>query len=195
MVRKDISMADYLSLSDESLLPKCKTDDEKAWNILFERYLPTARKLASRMPQGFLEGQDLAAEGMIGLLSAVDGFSSETGASFATYAYTCMRNRMRNAVRAAQNKRQIPPSRLVSIEAGFEAPQTASAEDALVSKQEAQRIGQIVDSALSKREREVFLLFAGGGSYQQISAQTGLSAKAVDAALQRARKKLRQQLS
>ena len=188
-------MADYLSLSDESLVSKCRADDEKAWNTLFERYLPTARKLASRMQQDFLEGQDLAAEGMIGLLFAVDGFSSETGTSFATFAYTCMRNRMRNVLRSAQTKRQIPPSRLVSIDGEFDVPQAASAEDALVSKQEAQRIGQIVDTALSAREREVFLLFVGGASYQQISAQTGLSAKAVDAALQRARKKLRQQLS
>ncbi len=188
-------MADYLSLSDESLLEMCRADDEKAWNTLFERYLPTARKLAARMQQDFLEGQDLAAEGMIGLLFAVDGFSSESGTSFATYAYTCMRNRMRNVLRSAQKKRLIPPSRLVSIDDEFDVPPAASAEDALVSKQEAQRIGQIVDSALSKREREVFLLFAGGSSYQQISAQTGLSAKAVDAALQRARKKLRQQLS
>lgn len=187
-------MADYLSLSDESLLPKCRADDEKAWNILFERYLPTARKLAARMRQDFLEGQDLAAEGMIGLLSAVDTFSPAVGTSFGAYAYTCMRNRMCNVLRSVQGKRQIPPSKLVSIDDEFDAPQTASAEDALVSKQEVQRIGQIVDSALSKRERAVFLLFAGGGTYQQISAQTGLSAKAVDAALQRARKKLRQQL-
>ena len=188
-------MADYLSFSDESLLPLCKEDDEKAWNTLFERYLPTARRLALQMQQDFLEGQDLAAEGMIGLLFAVDGFSPAAGTSFGTYARTCMRNRMRNVLRAAQGKRQIPPSRLISIDEEFDAPQTASAEDTLVSKQEAQRIGQIVDSALSAREREVFLLFAGGGSYQQISAQTGLSTKAVDTALQRARKKLRQQLS
>jgi len=193
-VRKDISMADYLSLPDESLLSLCRADDEKAWNTLFERYMPTARRLASRMRQDFLEGQDLAAEGMIGLLSAVDGYAPETGTSFATFAYACMRNRMRNALRSVQIKRRIPPSKLISIDDDFDAPPTASAEDTLVSKQEAQRIGRIVESALSERERNVFLLFAGGSSYQQISAQTGLTAKAVDAALQRARKKLRQQL-
>ena len=187
-------MADYLSLSDEALLPLCRADDEKAWNTLFERFQPTARRLAARLHGGILEEQDLAAEGMIGLLSAVDGFSAESGASFAAYAYTCMRNRMLHALRSAQGKRRIPPSRLVSINEDFDAPRMASAEDALVSKQEVRRIGQIVDRALSARERDVFLMFAGGSSYQQISAQTGLSAKAVDTALQRARKKLRKQL-
>ena len=58
-------MADYLSLSDEALAALCKADDEKAWNTLFQRFLPTARRLASRVNHEYLEGQDLAAEGMI----------------------------------------------------------------------------------------------------------------------------------
>jgi RNA polymerase sporulation-specific sigma factor len=176
-------MADYLSLPDEELCLLCRADDEKAWNALFERFVPTARRLASRMHSGFLDEQDLAAEGMIGLLSAVDGFSPEPGASFAAYAYTCMRNRMLGALRAVQGKRRIPPSRLVPIDDEIDAPHMVSAEDALVSEQEVRRIGQIVDRVLSARERDVFLMFVGGVSYQQISAQTGLSSKAVDAAL------------
>ena len=71
----------------------------------------------------------------------------------------------------------------------------SSAEDALLHKQRLQQIDAIVATSLSERERTVFLQFASGSSYQQIAAQTGLTPKAVDAALQRARKKLRQQLS
>ena len=180
-------MADYLSLSDLTLLERCRADDEKAWNTLFERYLPMAQKLA--------EGQDLVAEGMIGLLSAVDRYRDGEGTSFSTYAYACMQNRMRNALRSVQGKGQIPPSMLLPIEEGYYQPQLSSVEETLVSEQEAKRIGEIIDSALSERERDVFLAFVHGSSYHQISAQTGLSRKGVDAALQRARKKLRQQLS
>ena len=187
-------MADYLSLSDEALAVLCKADDEKAWNLLFRRFLPTARRLASHMRQDFLEEQDLAAEGMIGLLSAVDGFDETKQASFSTYAYACMQNRMRNALRAVQRKKQIPPSKLLPMDAGLDTAVVSSPEETLVSKQQVQQIGQIIACALSARERTVFLLFVGGGSYQEIAAQTGLSTKAVDAALQRARKKLRQQL-
>ena len=188
-------MADYLSLSDVSLLELCRADDEKAWNTLFERYLPMARKLASRVRHEFLEGQDLIAEGMIGLLSAVDRYNAQEGTSFSTYAYACMQNRMRNALRSVQAKGQIPPSMLLPIEEGIRQPQPSSVEETLVSEQEAKRIGEIVDTALSERERDVFLAFVHGNTYNQISAQTGLSRKGVDAALQRARKKLREQLS
>ncbi len=187
-------MADYLSLSDEALAALCKADDEKAWNTLCQRFLPTARHLASRVNHDFLEGQDLAAESMIGLLSAVYTFSPDEKASFSTYAYACMQNRLRNVLRAAQGKKQIPPSRLVPIDAEFDAPPVSSAEDALLSKQQVQQIRAIVATSLSERERTVFLQFANGSSYQQIADATGLTAKAVDAALQRARKKLRQQL-
>lgn len=188
-------MADYLSLSDLTLLEKCRADDEKAWNTLFERYLPMAQKLASRVRHEYLEGQDLVAEGMIGLLSAVDRFRPAEGTSFSTFAYACMQNRMRNALRSVLGKGQIPPSMRLPIEEGYFQPQPSSVEEALVSEQEAKRIGEIIDSALSDRERDVFLSFVHGNSYNQISAQTGLSRKGVDAALQRARKKLRQQLS
>ena len=188
-------MADYLTLSDEALLALCKADDEKAWNTLFERYLPTACKLASRVRHEFLEGQDLAAEGMIGLLSAVYTYSPDGKASFSTYAYACMQNRMRNCLRSVQGKKQIPPSKLIPMDAEFDSPFALSPEETLLSKQQMQQIDKIVETALSARERTVFLLFANGSSYQQIAAQTGLSLKAVDTALQRARKKLREQLS
>ena len=188
-------MADYLSLSDAELSALCKADDEKAWAVLFGRYQPYAQRLASRGKHAFLEGQDLAAEAMIGLLSAVYSFRPSAGTSFATYAYACMQNRIRNALRTVQGKKQIPPSRLVPIDAETDLPQSASPEEQLLAKQEAQRIGRLVETALSERERDVFLRFAGGNTYQQIAQQTGLSVKAVDAALQRARKKLREQLS
>ena len=188
-------MADYLSLSDEALAALCKADDEKAWNELVQRFLPVAQRLASRVNSDFLEGQDLAAESMFGLLSAVYTFAPDAKASFSTYAYACMQNRMRNCLRAVQGKKQIPPSRLVPIDDELDAPLVSSAEDALLVKQRMQQIDAIVASSLSERERTVFLLFANGCSYQQIEAQTGLSSKSVDTALQRARKKLRQQLS
>ena len=188
-------MADYLSLSDEALAALCKADDQKAWNTLFHRYLPTAQKLAARVNNSFLEGQDLAAESMIGLLSAVYTYSPDAKASFSTYAYACMQNRMRNSLRAVRRKKQIPPAKLVSIDDGADALAVSSAEDALLTKQQLQQIDAIVATALSERERTVFLQFANGSSYRQIAAQTGLTTKAVDTALQRARKKLRQQLS
>ena len=188
-------MADYLSFSDLTLLERCRADDEKAWNTLFERYLPMAQKLASRVRHEYLEGQDLVAEGMIGLLSAVDRYRDTEGTSFSTFAYACMQNRMRNALRSVQAKGQIPPSKRISIEESYFQPEPSSGEETLLSEQEAKRIGEIVDTALSERERDVFLAFVHGDSYSGISARTGLSRKGVDAALQRARKKLREQLS
>ena len=51
-----------------------------------------------------------------------------------------------------------------------------------------------IASALSRREKQVLLLYLRGLSYAQIAKSLGLTEKAVDNALQRARAKLKAEL-
>ena len=174
-------MADYLSLSDLTLLERCRADDEKAWNTLFERYLPMAQKLASKVRHEYLEGQDLVAEGMIGLLSAVDRYRDGEGTSFSTYAYACMQNRMRNALRSVQGKGQIPPSMLLPIEEGYFQPQLSSVEETLVSEQEAKKAAEDkakYDAAMAKA-RQIIDSLTDADSVNAATAEF----KAIDHAL------------
>ena len=195
-------MENYSSLSDERLVVLCRADDGDAWDELSKRYLKVSGVLSAKMKNCPVENDDLIQEGMLGFFSAVYGFCEDRNAGFRTFAVICMKNRMMNAVKACAAKKQIPSQLCVSLESelndsvGFaSAAANLSPEEILVSKNEAQRISALIDSSLSENERRVFILCLSGNSYADISNKTGLSTKAVDGTLQRARKKLREKIS
>lgn len=188
-------MADYLSLTDEQLVLFCRDDDEKAWDELSKRYLEVSKILSSKFKSEAVEADDLVSEGLIGFLSSVYSYTEEFAASFRTFAGACIRNSMLNCVRKAEAKKNIPVSKCLSLEQQLNFPDSSlSPEQSLISKNEAERISNIIDFCLSKNEKEVFILHLLGNSYSEICRKTGFSIKAVDGALQRARKKLRTQL-
>ncbi len=188
-------MNDCSSCSDEKLVSLCALlDDEKAWNELASRYLRVAKGISTVFSGSTLEREDLVQEGMLGFIAAVYSFNGKS-ASFATYAAVCIKNRMLGALKASSAQKQIPPSLFVPIEDESAATGSElSPEELLVSKNEEARISSLVSSELSKNEQAVFSLFLLGKSYRDIGEETGLSAKAVDGALQRARKKLKKAL-
>ena len=185
-------MSDYPSLSDEKLAALCRNcDDEKAWNELSLRYLRVAKAVASSFSGSALEGEDLVQEGILGFLAAVWSFNEKNAASFATYASVCIRNRMLSALKTRSAQKQIPNSLFVPIEdESATADSALSPEEAVVSKKEVSRLS----TKLSPQEKKVFSLYLCNNSYGEIAALTGLSQKAVDGTLQRARKKLRSAL-
>ena len=189
-------MTDYTACSDEALVRFCNEKDEAAWNALCRRFIGDATFLSSQFKNSPVETEDLVSEGLIGLFSAVKTYAESSGASFRTYANACMKNRMRNAVRNTGAQKQIPFFQCVPLEEQLDAPDGAlSPEDRMIAKTEAEKIERLIATALTEKEREVFTLFSLGGSYSEISRKTGLTVKAVDGTLQRARKKLRAQLS
>ncbi len=60
-----------------------------------------------------------------------------------------------------------------------------------VSRDAVRRMWGVARSSLSELELEVFRRRAGGASYQEVAAELGVSAKSVDNAVMRARRKLR----
>ncbi len=194
--RKDFFMSDYPSLSDEKLAALCRDcDDEKAWNELSLRYLRVAKAVASSFSGSALEGEDLVQEGILGFLAAVWSFNEKNAASFATYASVCIRNRMLSALKTRSAQKQIPNSLFVPIEdESATADSALSPEEAVVSKKEVSRLSALISTKLSPQEKKVFSLYLCNNSYGEIAALTGLSQKAVDGTLQRARKKLRSAL-
>ena len=188
-------MKDYRSMSEEALVALCRTQDEKAWRILFERYLHLTTAIAAGFPSDELETEDLVSEGLFGFLSAVKTFQQDADAGFRTYAAVCIKNRMRNALKAAQAKRVVPSRQCVPLE-GQEFPdENGDPARAAIAKEESTQLMQLIRDVLSPQERTVFFMRLGGSSYQQIAERTALSVKAVDGTLQRARKKLQQQIS
>ena len=61
----------------------------------------------------------------------------------------------------------------------------------MIARDEVVRLDTIMASRLSQYERSVIQLYLGGRSYEDIAARLGSTAKSVDNALQRVRRKLR----
>lgn len=194
--RKDFSMVELSSLPDKELVSLCREENNAdAWNELSKRYLRVATAVSASFGSSVVEHDDLIQEGIIGFLAAVYSYDTENSTSFSVYAGACIRNRMLSALGAATTKKKVPPSAVVPIEdeTGL-VSDTLSPEEALISKNEAARISQLISTELTESERAVFSLHLLGNSYREISEKEGITEKAVDGALQRARKKLRKAL-
>jgi RNA polymerase sporulation-specific sigma factor len=185
------------SMPDEALVSVC-TDQPRAFEVLFERYRPTVVSMAKSFAVNAADAEDYAQEGMFGLLAAVAAYSQDQPAGFRTFAAVCIRNRMRNLFRKEYAEKRagsdLPDVSLDDPEnqmAETLADQAETPEEIVLEKEEASALYQQVADVLSTQEREIFWLSVSGHSYEEIAAILQVSAKSVDNAIQRSRRKLR----
>lgn len=166
---------------------------EESLARLMAAYMPYIRRRANAVSVNGLESDDLIQEGLIGLFRAVESYDETQGASFSTYALSCIGNGMTEAVRRAARKKHRPLSGYVSLSAeGAEAlPDGASVEEQAIAREEYAGLRQKIRDHLSDFERNVLALYLLGYDYNAVAARLGTTPKSVDNALQRARKKLK----
>lgn len=188
-------MKDYSCLTDEKLVLLCRENDQDAWDELYKRYLTVADIVSNKFTSCCCaEKDDMAQEGILGLVAAVDSYRNDGTASFSTYAGTCIKNRIINFVRNSSVKGRSGDSTVLQLFNGEEIADTALTPDELaVLRSEATRAQDAIDSALTQREREVFKLYLSSMTYEEISKELQMSVKAVDGALQRAKRKLKKE--
>lgn len=186
----------YSLLNDEELVTLCKENNRDALSVLTARYTEKARITALSFKNVQIETDDLMQEGMIGFLSAVYSFKNDGTSSFLTYASHCIKNRIISVIRSTSSKKRIPSELVVPFEDTAELFENApSPEEHLISQSEAEYISSVISSYLTNQEKKIFMLYLTGMSYEEIANSSGISQKAVDGTLQRARKKLREKLS
>ena len=172
---------DYKLLSDEELTLRA-ADEPSAATELIVRLTPSVYALA--MDMNPLISEDLLQEGLMGVLGAVTCFDAEKGRA-RTYLISCARNRMLGAI-----KRN-------SLIGGADDPENELARLADEGQDSSEQLEQLrlaIKTCLTDYERETVSLYLVGLSYAQIGERLGKSAKSVDNAMQRARKKLRTEL-
>lgn len=183
-------------MADEELVCLCRENDKDAWHELCTRYSCVSRAIASKYCFDSSETDDVAQEGLLGFLSAVHSYKSSKSASFKTYAWTCMRNRIINAVVSKKNNESVFFEDCSSLDAQSDITDfSMSPEKLLESKNEVQSIMQVIARKLSEEEQAVFSLYLNGKTYAEIADTLSMSTKGVDGALQRARKKLKAELA
>ncbi len=174
----------FESMIDEELI-SIALSDERAYSELISRFLPTVRRLARVYALNPSDQDDLFSEGLLGLMNSVKTYDKEKKASFATYASVCISNRMINAIKKSDRILKREENLDDSVVSGGNSP-----ESILIERES---ISELIDGLqyLSSLERDVFLLYIHGESYQKIAKVLNTSQKSVDNALRRVRTKMR----
>lgn len=187
--------------SDETLRGMAVAGDRAAEEHLVARYTQLVRACARPYFLAGGDSEDLIQEGMIGLLSAIRSYSPDREAGFRTYAETCIRNRLRSAVRTAARDKHRPLNHSISLDDPFfdgnQAPRAYNAvsdslqapEDLLIGREEREGRMKALRNVLSGFEKTVLELYLAGLSQNEIAQRVGKPLKSVDNAVQRIRRK------
>ena len=189
---------EYNKLTDEKLVAYFRAGDEQAFETLYQRYENVIKGFARTFY--FFGGapEDLWQEGFFGLYSATKTFdeqkSKESNASFKTFACSCIKNRMANAVTKETSDKRKAMNNPVSIDENVESlpEMTVSPEDIIIGYERKNEITEKIKEELSDFERQVFDLYVEDYKYTEIADKLGVSAKSVDNALQRIKDKCKQ---
>lgn len=185
--------------SDEVLCALVAQGSARAEEELVSRYARLVRICARPLFLAGGDSEDLIQEGMVGLLHAMRTYDPARQAQFRTYAEVCIRSRLLSAVRAAGRDKHSPLNHYVSLETPLfdtaVSMQGDNPEDMLIDREDRNERLSALKDQLSGFEAKILRLYLGGLSYGEIAQQIGRSAKSVDNAVQRIRRKLARQLT
>lgn len=157
-----------------------------ALTVLISRYLNLVRKRANSY-SGDAEFDDLAQEGFLAFMRAADSFDTERGTSFSAFADVCVTNGIRSAVK------RLSRGTDESLQDNFyeKAGDSSTPENIWFEKEAAAGMYEKISELLSKKEWNIFKLYLGGASYEEIAENLDIPKKSVDNAVFRIRKKLK----
>ena len=170
-----------------------KDQGEASLARVMTRFMPYIHRRAMGVSADGLEYDDMVQEGLIGLFSAIESFDAGQGASFSTYAITCINNCMASAVRGAARKKHLPLNSCLSLsdEGSADIPAGSTPEEVAIAREGYAALKLAIQDDLSPFEREVLALYLEGYDYAALAARLDSTPKSIDNALQRARKKLK----
>lgn len=182
------------ALSDNELISLIRIGDEKAFNLLIARHKNTVSLLAKKYFSSSLTDDDWFQEGMIGLIYAVRTFDCKKNASFSTYACVCIKNRLNSTLKKANNSGNTPLNSSLAYNDDI-VPAALSTEDNYINNESNLFFTADFINKLSKTEQAVIKCYLSGFSYCETAEKLGITEKAVDNALYRAKSKLKKSVS
>jgi RNA polymerase sporulation-specific sigma factor len=185
--------------------------DESVRDELYQRGYQLVRVMVS-LRDWYLQGgdrDDLIQEGMVGYWQAVEAWDPSRVTRFRIWAEYCIKRQLITALKMANRQKHRPLNYADRLEAPVEdwsgrpmhvwerlADGSHLATDPLervIRLEERREAVELLDSLcdeLSALERMALLETARGRTYEQVAARAGTTAKSVDNAVQRARRKL-----
>ncbi len=184
-------------MPDEEMIKLFLGGDDSAFSALIERYIGLIRAIAAKYRVPGLETDDLTQEGLLCFLEAAKNYHSEKGASFKTYAGICVDRGMATLLRQSAAYKRKALNNYISIDAESfrEVSGGVDPENMYIGKESLSDLHAVIPTLLSDMEQRVLKRYLSGESYDDIASALGTNRKAVDNAMVRVRKKLRDHLS
>ncbi|MBQ2639584.1 MAG: sigma-70 family RNA polymerase sigma factor [Bacilli bacterium] len=99
----------YKNINDYEILYMIKENDDYAESIIYKKYLPIIKKIASKYTAFIVnrgaDYEDLVQEGIIGLSRAITGYRDDQNAIFYTYACLCIERQINVFCRDLSSKK------------------------------------------------------------------------------------------
>lgn len=184
----------FSNAEEEQLVLAVKNGEKGAVTELVNKEKAFVQAIASHYSGVSLESDDIVQEGMLALLSAAYSYSPEKAAAFRTYAAVCISNRLKNYVKAQANLKSLPLNTYISIY-DIDIPDYSDLAKTIESDESVKSICYMIDSVLSKKERDVLRCTLEGLSCAETAERLGTGEKSVSNALFRLRKKLKQAMN
>ena len=192
-------------LTDEELVKMAQEGSATAEEFLINKYKELARKKSSAYYIIGGDKEDVIQEGMIGIFKAIRQYDESKGASFRTFAETCINRQIISAIRRANLRKHQILNESLSLSQGREESEGAggdaqlenslrSREDdpeaLMLMKEVAEFLKADVGEIFSPLEKAVWDRMLQGKDYRAIAADLRKNPKTVDNAIQRIRKKI-----
>lgn len=200
-----MNLQEITLMRDEELVMLAHEGNPEAVDFLMEKYKPLVRKKARALFLIGGENDDLIQEGMIALFKALREYDPSKESSFGGFASVCVGRHLCNVIKCANRLKNVPLNSYVSIYAPAGSPHESNREtvgdtlqpqelmnpeDILIDKENVTDLESAMEEQLSPFEKRVVELYMDGKDYQQIAEILKKSAKSIDNALQRIKKKL-----
>ncbi len=183
--------------------------DPCARDVLIERNLRLVAHIARKYTGPGASSEDLISIGTIGLIKAINTYSSAKAARLATYAARCIENEILMSIRASKKNRQEVS---ISLPIGTDkdgneislndilGTDPDEIVDNLHLKFQVRELYQMIEQVLSPREKEIIylrygLLGRGPKTQREIAASMNISRSYVSRIEKKALEKLRNNLS
>ena len=182
-----MQMNKYENADIRDLILLCRQHDDDAFDELLRRYTPMIRKVVSLFDDVPYDSDELFAEGCVALHVAAGRYDLDQGeVTFGLYARICVRNRILDMLRRADNANTDPEVDVEQVSDEADSP-----EQAVVDRDLFDRLLVSARCLLSAYEYRVLILHIQGYKTAAIASMLGKSAKSVDNAKARLFRRLR----
>lgn len=187
-------------MNDEELVILAQKGNDQHMELLLVKYKSLVRTITRAYFLTGADGEDLLQEGMIGLYKAILSFIPGKNVNFGKYAEVCIKRQVISAVKSANRLKHLPLNSYISIYKEHDddcdmncltASESSNPEEVAISKESNELFKKKIDSLLSDFEKQVLTMFLNGDSYANIASTLNKEPKAIDNALQRVKRKLK----